>query len=65
MKRHELAEQIELADPSMIGNKAHYYAGKIKRAAQRHDLGFYEAMRILGIYTDTTARDALSKKQVA
>lgn len=65
MKRHELAAEILLVDPSMIDSYAHYLAGKIKRAAQRRDLGFYEAMRILGIYTDTTARDALGKKVVA
>ena len=59
MPRKELAERIEAVDPTLVGNQAHYIAGKIKRAAQRRDLGFYEALKILGIYSDTTARDAL------
>ena len=59
MPRKELAEHIETVDPTLVGNQAHYIAGKIKRAAQRRDLGFYEALKILGIYSDTTARDAL------
>lgn len=59
MKRHELQAEILLQDPTMLDTYAHYLAGKIKRAAQRRDLGFYEAMRILGIYSDTTARDAM------
>ena len=65
MPRHELAEHIEAVDPSLAGNQAHYIAGKIKRAAQRRDLGFYEALKILGIYSDTTARDALSEQVAA
>lgn len=59
MKRHELADEILEVDPSMNPNYAHRLAGNIKRAAERRDLGFYEALRILGIYSDTTARDAL------
>lgn len=61
MPRHEIAQMIQEADPALSDNQAHYQAGKLKRKAQRRDLGFYEAMRILGIYTDTTARDALSE----
>jgi len=65
MKRHELADQIIEVDPTMNHNYAHRLAGNIKRAAQRRDLGFYEALRILGIYSDETARDALTKQVVA
>jgi len=38
------------------------------RLNQRRDLGFYESMRILGIISDTTARNAIrniEKEQVA
>lgn len=59
MKRHEMAEAILEVDPTMNPNYAHRLAGNIKRAAERRDLGFYEALKILGIYSDVTARDAL------
>lgn len=59
MKRHEMTEAILEVDPTMNPNYAHRLAGNIKRAAERRDLGFYEALKILGIYSDVTARDAL------
>lgn len=59
MKRHELKAELLLHAPLMLDSYAHYLAGKLKRAAQRRDIGFYEGLRILGIYTDTTAREAL------
>ena len=65
MKRHEMTEAILNVDPTMNKNYAHRLAGNIKRAAERRDLGFYEALRILGIYTDTTARDAVRNAERA
>lgn len=65
MKKHEVQEQIMLHAPDMPPYYAHKLAGQWKRAAQRRDLGFYEALRILGIYSDETARDALTKQVVA
>ncbi|VXB24828.1 hypothetical protein [Citricoccus sp. K5] len=68
MKRHEITAKLTDSDPTMLHSYAHYIAGKMQRAAQRRDLGWYEALRILGIITDTTARDAIrniEREQVA
>jgi len=59
MKRHELAERIQVADPTISDNQAHYQAGKLKRKAQRRDLGFEEGLRILGVHSDRTPREAI------
>lgn len=53
---HCLAEGIEITS-----SKAQRLAVRIARRAEamqeQHD--FYESLRVLGIYTDTTARDAV------
>lgn len=59
MKRHEITARLTEADPTMLHSYAHYIAGKMQRAAQRRDLGWYEALRILGITSDPTPRTAV------
>lgn len=59
MPRKEIRERLMALDETMPVSYAQHLAGKWKRAAQRRDLGFYEAARILGIYTDATPRTAL------
>lgn len=59
MKRHEITARLLDADPTMLQSYAHYIAGKMQRAAQRRDLGWFDALRILGITSDPTPRTAI------
>lgn len=59
MKKHEIVARLIENDPAMLHSYAHYMAGKMKRLAQRRDLGWYAALRVLGIHADTTARDGI------
>lgn len=65
MKKHEIQARLLDLQPDMPPYYAHRLAGQWKRAAQRRDLGFYEAARVLGIYTDATPRKALRNVQGA
>ena len=59
MKRHEITARLIEADPTMLQSYAHYIAGKMQRAAQRRELGWFEALKILGITSDPTPRLAV------
>ncbi|MFC0673502.1 hypothetical protein [Brachybacterium hainanense] len=59
MKRHEVTAQLLADDPTMLPSYAHYLAGKMKRLVQRRDLGWYAALRILGMTADPTAAEAV------
>lgn len=59
MKRHEITARLREENPDMLPSYAHYIAGKMQRLVQRRDLGWYAALRILGMHSDPTARDAI------
>lgn len=59
MKKHEITAAILAITPDITPRSAESLAAKWKRASIRRDLGFYEAMRIYGLISDTTARDAI------
>ena len=60
-------KKIMAAVPGMNKNKAERLAIKIgKRAeAMQEQFDFYECLRILGLISDTTARDAVSNLEKA
>lgn len=60
-------KKIEAAVPGIKDGKARRLATKIaKRAASMQDeFEFFESLRILGITTDTTARDAVRNLEAA
>lgn len=55
------------AVPGINHNFAARCAGRIKRRADRmqEEFDFFESMRILGLITDTTARDAIRNLEPA
>jgi len=59
MKRHEITARLVENDPSMLPSYAHYVAGKMQRLSQRRELEWFECLRVLGITSDPTARDAI------
>ena len=54
-------KKIMAAVPNMNKNKAERLAMKVAKraAAMQEEFDFFESLRILGITTDTTARDAV------
>ena len=59
MKRHEITQRLIESDPLMIQSYAHYIAGKMQRTSQHRDLGWFDALRVLGITNDPTPREAI------
>lgn len=65
LKRHEITARLVEHDPTMLHSYAHYMAGKMQRAAQRRELTWFEGLRILGLISDPTARDAVRNLEAA
>lgn len=65
MKKHEIVENILAITPTITPRSAESLAAKWKRASIRRDLGFHEALRISGIISDPTPRDAIQNMERA
>lgn len=65
MKRHEITARLREENPDMLPSYAHYIAGKMQRLVQRRDLGWYAALRVLGISSDPTALTAIKNVERA
>lgn len=63
MKRHEITARLREENPDMLASYAHYMAGKMQRLIQRRDLGWYAALRILGLSADPTALTAIKNTE--
>ncbi len=59
MKRHEITARLREENPDMLPSYAHYVAGKMQRLIQRRDLGWFAALKVLGISADPTALAAV------
>lgn len=60
-------KKIEEAVPGIKDGRARRLALKISKraAAMQEQFDFYESLRILGVITDTTARDAVRNLEAA
>lgn len=59
MKRHEITARLTEGNPEMLHSYAHYMAGKMQRLGQRRELEWFECLRVLGITSDPTAKEAI------
>lgn len=63
MKRHEITARLREENPDMLPSYAHYVAGKMQRLIQRRDLGWFAALKVLGISADPTALTAITNTE--
>lgn len=63
MKKHEIVAMLRDEFPDMNVSYANYSAHKIKRLVARRDLGWYAALRVLGISADPTALTAITNTE--
>lgn len=65
MKRHEITARLMEEHPDWKQQYGHYMAGKLQRLVQRRDLGWYAALKVLGISADPTALTAVKNVEAA